>query len=148
MRRLSMILMVMMLMTAAVNANAQKYTKSTVKGIANAFISTLQRGAVKETLGFFDPKYVAEQHDSFLEGRTEQFVAEFLAGSYKKGYYFITPELNRIKSMKVKKTCCDLEKDEIYADVQIVMDYGVKYTVRLQLVPTDVGDLRFIGGVG
>ena len=50
--------------------------------------------------------------------------------------------------MKVKKTCCDLEKDEIYADVQILMDYGVKYTVRLQLRVTDDGDLRFIGAVG
>jgi hypothetical protein len=143
-----MILMVMMLMTAAVNANAQKYTKSTVKGIANAFISTLQRGAVKETLGFFDPKYVAEQHDSFLEGRTEQFVEEFLSGNYKKGFYDITPELSRIKSMKVKKTCCDLQKDEIYADVKIVMDYGVKYIVRLKLIVTESGDLRFIGAVG
>jgi hypothetical protein len=60
----------------------------------------------------------------------------------------MTPQLNRIKSMKVKKTCCDVEKDEIYADVQIVMDYGVKYIVRLQLRVTESGDLRFIGAVG
>ena len=43
---------------------------------------------------------------------------------------------------------CDVEKDEIYADVQIVMDYGVKYIVRLQLRVTESGDLRFIGAVG
>ncbi|MBO7591895.1 MAG: hypothetical protein J6T00_00790 [Bacteroidaceae bacterium] len=147
MRKLSLFLMAMMLM-AVVEVNAQEYTKSTVKGIANGFISTLMQGQLKGVLSFFDPNYVAEQHDDFLEGRTEQFVAEFLAGNYKKGYYFITPELDRIKSMKVKKTCCDLEKDEIYADVQILMDYGVKYTVRLQLRVTDAGDLRFIGAVG
>jgi hypothetical protein len=105
-------------------------------------------GNLKGTLYFFDPNYVAEQHDDFLEGRTEQFVAEFLCGNVKKGYYDMTPQLNRIKSMKVKKTCCDVEKDEIYADVQIVMDYGVKYIVRLQLRVTESGDLRFIGAVG
>ncbi|MBO4674372.1 MAG: hypothetical protein J5616_08505 [Bacteroidaceae bacterium] len=147
MRKLSMFLMGMMLMVA-VNVHAQEYKKSTVKGIANGFISTLMQGNLKGTLYFFDPSYVAEQHDNFLEGRTEQFVAEFLAGNVKKDFYAITPQLNRIKSMKVKKTCCDLEKDEIYADVNILMDYGVKYTVRLQLRVTESGDLRFIGAVG
>jgi hypothetical protein len=147
MKKLNIFFMVMMLMVS-VSVNAQKYTKSTVKGIANGFISTLMQGNLKGTLYFFDPSYVAEEHDSFLEGRTEQFVAEFLAGNVKKGYYAITPQLDRIKSIKVKKTFCDLEKDEIYADVKILMDYGVKYTVRLQLRVTDSGDLRFIGAVG
>ena len=147
MRKLSMFFVAMMLM-AVVGANAQNYTKNTVKGIAHGFISTLMEGNLKGTLYFFDPNYVAEQHDDFLEGRTEQFVAEFLAGNIKKGYYAITPQLDRIKSMKVKKTCCDLEKDEIYADVQILMDYGVKYVVRLQLRITESGSLGFIGAVG
>ncbi len=147
MKKLNIFFMVMMLMVS-VSVNAQKYTKSTVKGIANGFISTLMQGNLKGTLYFFDPSYVAEEHDSFLEGRTEQFVAEFLAGNVKKDYYAITPQLDRIKSIKVKKTFCDLEKDEIYADVKILMDYGVKYTVRLQLRVTDSGDLRFIGAVG
>lgn len=146
MKKVSILIVAMML--ASVCVNAQKYTKSTVKGIANGFISTLMQGNLKGTLYFFDPSYVAEEHDSFLEGRTEQFVAEFLAGNVKKGYYAITPQLDRIKSIKVKKTFCDLEKDEIYADVKILMDYGVKYTVRLQLRVTDSGDLRFIGAVG
>ena len=91
---------------------------------------------------------MAEQHDDFLEGRTEQFVAEFLCGNIKKGYYDMTPELSRIKSMKVKKTCCNPEKDEYYADVQMVMDYGVKYMVRLEMRVIESGDLRFIGAVG
>ena len=147
MRKLSL-LFIAMLMMVVVDANAQKYTKSTVKGIANGFISELMQQNLKGTLGFFDPDYVAEQHDDFLEGRTEQFVSEFLAGQVKKGFYFITPKIDRIKSMKVKKTNCDIENDEIWADVQILMDYGVKYTVRLQLRVTDSGDLRFIGAVG
>lgn len=147
MKKLTLFFIAMMLM-AAVDANAQKYTKSTVKGITNAFISTLMQGNLKGTLQFFDPNYVAEQHDDFLEGRTEQFVAEFLCGNVKKGYFDMTPQLNRIKSMKVKKTYCDVEKDDIYADVQIVMDYGVKYIVKLQLRVTESGDLRFIGAVG
>lgn len=147
MRKLSVFFIAMMLI-AVVDANAQTYKKSTVKGLANGFISTLMEGNLKGTLYFFDPNYVAEQHDDFLEGRTEQFVAEFLCGNVKKGYYDMTPQLNRIKSMKVKKTCCDLQADEIYADVQIVMDYGVKYIVRLQLRVTESGELRFIGAVG
>lgn len=147
MRKVSVFFIAMMLM-AVVDANAQTYKKSTVKGLANGFISTLMEGNLKGTLYFFDPNYVAEQHDDFLEGRTEQFVAEFLCGNVKKGYYDMTPQLNRIKSMKVKKTCCDLQADEIYADVQIVMDYGVKYIVRLQLRVTESGELRFIGAVG
>ena len=146
MRKLS-IMIIAMLMTC-VCINAQDFTKSTVKGIANGFISTLMQGNLKGTLPFFDPRYVAEQHDDFLEGRTEQFVAEFLAGQVKKDYYAITPQLDRIKSMKVKKTCCDLDKDEIWADVQILMDYGVKFVVRLEMRVTESGDLRFIGAVG
>lgn len=146
MKRLGMFFIAMMM--ACVCVNAQKYTKSTVKGIANGFISTLMEGNLKGTLGFFAPSYVAEQHDDFLEGRTEQFVAEFLCGNIKKGYYDMTPELSRIKSMKVKKTCCNPEKDEYYADVQIVMDYGVKYMVRLEMRVIESGDLRFIGAVG
>lgn len=147
MRKLSTLFIAMMLMAVA-NVHAQEYKKSMVKGIANGFISTLMEGNLKGTLYFFDPSYVAEQHDSFLEGRTEQFVAEFLAGNVKKGYYAITPQLDRIKSMKVKKVSCDPANDDIYADVKIVMDYGVKYVVRLQLRVTESGDLRFIGAVG
>ena len=147
MRKLSIFFFAMMLM-ASVCVNAQEFKKSTVKGIANGFISELMQGNLKGTLYFFDPSYVAEQHDDFLKGRTEQFVAEFLAGNIKKDYYAFTPQLDRIKSMKVKKTYCDVENDEIYADVKILMDYGVKSTVRLQLRVTDSGDLRFIGAVG
>lgn len=147
MRKLSLFFIAIMLMVV-VDANAQEYTKNTVKKITNSFISTLLQGDLKDTLEFFDPNYVAEQHDDFLEGRTEQFVSEFLAGNYKKGYYVLTPKLDRIKSMKVKKTCCNLAKDDIYADVKILMDYGVAYTVRLQLHVTESGDLRFIGAVG
>ena len=142
------LLIIIALLSATVYCNAQKYSTATVKNITNSFIATLLSGDLQGTLEFFDPGYVADQHDSFLEGRTEQFIAEFLAGSYKKGFYFITPELSRIKSMKVKKTCCDLEKNEIYADVEILMDYGVKYTVRLEMLVTEYGDLRFIGAVG
>lgn len=142
------LLIIIALLSATVYCNAQKYSTATVKNITNSFIATLMQGDLQGTLEFFDPGYVADQHDSFLEGRTEQFIAEFLAGSYKKGFYFITPELSRIKSMKVKKTCCDLEKDEIYANVEILMDYGVKYTVRLEMRITEYGDMRFIGAVG
>lgn len=147
MRKLSACLMALMLM-ATISANAQEYTKKTVKNITESFISTLMRGDLEDTLEFFDSNYKEEQHDNFLEGRTEQFVAEFLAGEYKKGYNFITPKLDRIKSMKVKKTYCDPEKNEIYADVQILMDYGVKYTVRLELRINESGEMGFIGAVG
>lgn len=147
MRKLSIFFIGIMLMVA-VSVNAQEYTKSTVKEMTNTFISTLMEGDLKGTLKFFDPDYVAGQHDGFLEGRTEQFVAEFLAGSVKKGALYLTPELDRIKSMKVKKTQCNLAKDEIYADVQILMDYGVKYTVRLELHVTESGKLCFIGALG
>ena len=141
-------LLIIIALFSALCCNAQKYTKATVKNITNSFIVTLLQGDLQGTLEFFEPNYVADQHDNFLEGRTEQFIAEFLAGSYKKGFYFITPELNRIKSMKVKKTCCDLEKNEIYANVEILMDYGVKYTVKLEMVISENGDMCFIGAVG
>jgi len=142
------LIVIIALLSAAFFCNAQEYNKNTVKNITNSFITTLMSGDLQGTLEFFDPNYVADQHDNFLEGRTEQFVAEFLAGSYKKGFYFITPELNRIKSMKVKKTCCDLNKNEIYANVEILMDYGVKYTVKLEMIITENGDMCFIGAVG
>ena len=142
------LIVIIVLLSVAICCNAQEYDKNTVKNITNSFIATLMNGDLQGTLEFFEPNYVAEQHDNFLEGRTEQFVAEFLAGSYKKDFYFITPQLNRIKSMKVKKTCCNLKKNEIYANVEILMDYGVKYTVKLEMVITESGDLFFIGAVG
>lgn len=135
-------------MMACVCANAQEYNKATVKNITESFISTLMRGDLDGTLAFFDPSYVAEQHDQFLEGRTEQFVEEFLSGTVKKGCYDITPQLSRIKSMKVKKACYNPEKGKIYADVQILMDYGVKYVVRLEMRTSGKGKLGFIGAVG
>ena len=49
MRRLSIFFVVVMLM-ASVSVNAQEYKKSTVKGITNAFISTLMQGELKGTL--------------------------------------------------------------------------------------------------
>ncbi|MBQ9666745.1 MAG: hypothetical protein IJV33_09790 [Bacteroidaceae bacterium] len=147
MKKLGILIVAMLLVSVSVNA--QDYTKSKVEEIANGFISTLlMEKDLKGTLAFFDPSYVAEQHDNFLEGRTEQFVTEFLSGTVKKGYYDMTPELHRIKSMKVKKVCCNPKKEEFYADVQILMDYGVKYTVRLDLHVTESGELRFIGAVG
>ena len=142
------LIVIIALFSAVICCSAQEYNKNTVKNITNSFIATLMSGDLQGTLEFFEPNYVAEQHDNFLEGRTEQFVAEFLAGSYKKGFYFITPELSRIKSMKVKKTCCDLNKNEIYANVEILMDYGVKYTVKLEMIITENGDMCFIGAVG
>ncbi len=146
MKRWGLFLIVAMM--ACVCVNAQGYNKKTVKNITESFIATLMRGDLYDTLEFFDPDYVTEQHDNFLEGRTEQFVAEFLVGKVKKGFYYITPELSRIKSMKVKKTCYDPGKDEIYADVQILMDYGVKYVVRLDMHISQKGDLVFIGAMG
>ena len=128
--------------------HAQQFTKKDVKKVTTGFISAVKAGQLGGSLYFFDPRYVAEQHDDFLEGRTDQFVEEFLSGNDEEGVTFITPKWDHIKSMKVKKTFCDVERDDIYADVQVVMDDGVKYVVRLRLRVTDSGDLRFIGAVG
>lgn len=128
--------------------NAQKYTTADVKGITESFINTLLNDDIKMTLEFFDPAYVAEQHDNFLEGRTEQFVSEFLAGSYKKGFYFVNPKINEIKSIKIKKCVCKIDKGDIYSIVEVLLDTGVKYKVQLDMVIIENGDLCFIGAVG
>lgn len=134
---------------SALCCNAQPYSKETVKVITDSFIATLlYEEDIKATLRFFDKAYVAEEHDDFLEGRTEQFVSEFLAGSFKKGYYFVNPKLNEILTIKVKKCVYNIKKGEIYSIVEITLDTGVRYKVKLDMTISETGTLGFIGAVG
>lgn len=134
---------------SALYCNAQPYSKETVKTITESFIATLMyEEDIKATLEFFDQAYVAEEHDDFLNGRTEQFISEFLAGSFKKGYYFVNPKINEIKTIKVKKSVYNIKKGDIYSIVEITLDTGVRYKVQLDMVISENGDLGFIGAVG
>ena len=58
-------------------------------------------------LNLMDKAYKKEQHDEMLEGRTDQFFAEFFAGSLVNGKGFKTipfETINLIKFVSIKQT--------------------------------------------
>ena len=119
MRRLSIFFVVVMLI-ASVSVNAQEYKKSTVKGITNAFISTLMQGELKGTLQFFDPDYVdwvvsvnlqiEQERKMFVLSR--QFIPEVKTISYKD-----LPAL--ISQMKSRRSQLAGSADYVAADDMI-----------------------------
>ena len=148
MRRI--VTVVLMLTVLFGSAQAWKPTKGEAKKITKGFISAVMSGDLKLSLEYFAPEYVSEQHDSFLEGRTEQFVMEFIGGvpvtKEGKQLDYITPKLKDIASMKIKDVV--ILSDTMYSVVEITLKNGSKYTTDLNIAVVDGEMLRFWGAVG
>ncbi len=61
------------------------------------FEASVSAGNQGNVMALMDPNYVKEQHDGMLDGRTEQFISEFLSGVSESGT-FKTISLNEVKS--------------------------------------------------
>ena len=148
MRRI--VTVVLMLTVLFGSAQAWKPTKGEAKKITKGFISAVMSGDLKLSLEYFAPEYVSEQHDSFLEGRTEQFVMEFIGGvpvtKEGKQLDYITPKQKDIASMKIKDVV--VLSDTMYSVVEITLKNGSKYTTDLNIAVVDGEMLRFWGAVG
>ena len=132
------------------SAQAWKPTKGEAKKITKGFISAVMSGDLKLSLEYFAPEYVSEQHDSFLEGRTEQFVMEFIGGvpvtKEGKQLDYITPKQRDIASMKIKDVV--IIGETMYSVVEVTLKDGSKYTTDLNIAVVDGEMLRFWGAVG
>ena len=126
-------------------------SKKDVKNFTTEFITVLQSGDLQNSLRFFDPFYVQEQHDGMLGGNTSQFITEFLAGNMKTKSgeeVFIVPEMADIVSIKVKKTQVDVDLGAGFAEVEIKLNTGAKYKTSLTIVIGDSYKLYFFGPMG
>lgn len=148
MRRI--VTVVLMLTILFGSAQAWKPTKGEAKKITKGFISAIMSGDLKLSLEYFAPEYVSEQHDSFLEGRTEQFVMEFIGGvpvtKEGKQLDYITPKQKDIASMKIKDVV--IIGETMYSVVEVTLKDGSKYTTDLNIAVVDGEMLRFWGAVG
>lgn len=148
MRRI--VTVVLMLTVLFGSAQAWKPTKGEAKKITKGFISAVMSGDLKLSLEYFAPEYVSEQHDSFLEGRTEQFVMEFIGGvpvtKEGKQLDYITPKQKDIASMKIKDVV--IIGETMYSVVEVTLKDGSKYTTDLNIAVVDGEMLRFWGAVG
>ncbi|MBR5982869.1 MAG: DUF4878 domain-containing protein [Bacteroidales bacterium] len=132
------------------SAQAWKPTKGEAKKITKGFISAVMSGDLKKSLDYFAYEYVREQHDGFLEGRTEQFVMEFIGGvpitKEGKQLDFVTPTLQNIASIKIKDVV--IIGEEMYSVIEVKLKDGSKYSTDLNIVTVDGEMLRFWGAVG
>lgn len=148
MRRI--VTVVLMLTVLFGSAQAWKPTKGEAKKITKGLISAIMSGDLKKSLDYFAPEYVSKQHDSFLEGRTEQFVMEFIGGvpvtKEGKQLDFITPKQKDIASMKIKDVV--IIGETMYSVVEVTLKDGSKYTTDLNIAIIDGEMLRFWGAVG
>lgn len=130
-------------------AQAWEPTKSEARQITREFIRQVMSGNLKRSLNYFAPEYVRTQHDSFLEGRTAQFVSEFIGGNVvsKSGVDlgFVSPDYTDIASMKVKKVEIG---ENVSVLVEVKLHDGTRYHTVFNMVVVDGDKLRYYGAVG
>ena len=81
---------------------AQAKPPKDLKKFTKSFEKAVKLNTYSDLMPFFDDAYVKEQHDMMLEGRTEQFVREFLGGKNEKTGSYETPkDITVIKKIKV-----------------------------------------------
>jgi hypothetical protein len=73
-----------------------------------------------KVMGLIHPDYVKEQHDEFLDGRTDQFLKEFFNASR-----------NRIK--KVDFIVCYKWRNVLWTDFWVIQEDGIKNKVMWSL---------------
>ncbi|MBO4806977.1 MAG: hypothetical protein IK005_10195 [Paludibacteraceae bacterium] len=81
-----------------------------MENLANGFAKAVMSGDLQKAMTYLDPNYVREQHDGFLEGRTNQFFLELLAGTIigedGSENFYVPSSLNEITSIDVSSTNC------------------------------------------
>ena len=104
-----------------------------LKKFAKAFEKASKLGTYSDLMPFFDDAYVKEQHDTMLEGRTEQFIREFLSGTLKDSDAFYSPkDITEIKSVKVSIGIPD--KDGSWSATLLIINWKGKRYQRDTLI--------------
>ena len=123
------------------NADVEKHCKK--------FIECIMSGKLKKSLAYFAPEYVKKQHDGFLNGRTNQFLREFLAGmSITENMYIVPENLTDIEVIKIKETRITPDINEANAIFEIKLITGKTYSVEVLLLIERANKLYFWGAMG
>lgn len=131
---------------AGFSAFSQNVTKKEIKVFCNDFSSVIASGDLNKAMNFLDKDYVKTQHDEFLEGRTDQFFSELLAGEDKNGD-FTVPSIKEIKSIKTGKISLS-EDNGAEITFIIILKNGTKIKSEIHLETESKDSMAFVGAVG
>ena len=112
----------------------RQFSDKDVETLATNFIDAILARDYQKALTYFAPEYVSLQLGDFLEGRTNQFIGEYLWGQYidaRGNTQPITPNLDSIVDIKLLSVSA--ETDNYTAIVEIKLDNGIKYTTELNI---------------
>lgn len=126
---------------------AQTTSKKEIKKTCAEFNTAIVNQNQQFALSYFDKEYKETQHDGFLEGRTEQFLQEFLAGQAKGDVIYTTPKLEDVKSVKLKKI--QFTKDgEAEAELNVKLKNGKLLKSSVLIIIKSEKDIYFVGAMG
>ncbi|MBP5366316.1 MAG: hypothetical protein J6Y82_10440 [Bacteroidales bacterium] len=126
---------------------ALEVTEDLIKETAQQFIDYVLKGDYDNALTCFDYEYVEEQYNSFLSGRTNQFIGEYLFGFYvdEKGEEQpFTPDLDQIQSI----TIIEVSLEGLNATVNVTMKDGKSYNTTMDMTIETLGDTARLGLIG
>lgn len=129
----------------AIKSGTPKEAKVTVKAFEKAVKSHDQQGIMT----LMDPEYVKEQHDEFLEGRTEQFIDELFCGMVvNSDKQFKCMPLNSIK--KIKLSSIDMEANPANVSFHVTSDeFEIIMEIGMTSIQVDGKTVyRFYGAMG
>lgn len=116
-----------------INGKRQFSEKDVETLVANFSNAILERD-YKKALSYFAPEYVSLQLGDFLEGNINQFIGEYLFGTYTDSYgrtKNIAPNLDDIVGIKLLSASA--ETDYYTACVEIELKNGIKYSTELSI---------------
>jgi hypothetical protein len=128
------------------SAFSQSVSKKEAKSFCQSFTNAIVAGDLNEAMKSIDPDYKKIQHDKFLEGRTDQFFSELLAGKDKNGEY-ISPSVKEISSVKVGKIVfSELDGNSVW--LAIVLKNGTKLKSRIMFNVSEDNKITIVGALG
>ena len=130
--------------------NYQESEKLITKS-AEEFLSAIEKHDLGKALTFFSPEYVAEQHDNFLKGNTEQFFTEFFASEYSKedGTTEWKNDIQTSDIVVARLVSVSVgDEPEDHITVELELKDGKKYTTSFTMFIDEDGKAKFVAAVG
>ena len=112
----------------------RQFSEKDVESLVSNFSNAILDRDYKKALTYFAPEYVSLQLGDFLEGNINQFIGEYLFGTYTDFYgktKNITPNLDDITGIKTLSVSS--ETDYYSACVEIKLKNGITYTTELSM---------------
>jgi len=134
----------------ATSSFSQQVNEKKLKKFCVGFAKAVESNNAKKCLKFFDSQYVKEQHDVFLEGRTSQFVSEFLLG-FSEGAFNASgedrPSLDKVSSMNFLHILRDANGN-ITAVFDLQLKSGKSYRLMAPISVSGSSGFGIVGAMG